>query len=63
MCKNVYEDGKVRLYAFIGSQGGKMRFDGGGSYQRSSFRSVHCFFSEKIMKQGTVPGDSSLFTY
>lgn len=48
MCKDVYEDGKVRLYASYSSQSGKMRFDCGGRYKRSSFRSVYCFNLEKI---------------
>ena len=60
MCKDVYEDGKVRLYASYSSQSGKMRFDCGGRYKRSAFRSVYCFNLEKITKQGTVLCDSSL---
>ena len=51
MCKDVYEDGKVRLYASYSSQSDKMRFNGGGRYKRSSFRSVYCFNLEKIKKK------------
>ena len=60
MCKDVYEDGKVRLYASDCSQSGKMCLDSGGRNKRRSFGSVYCFNLEKITKQGTVLCDSSL---